>query len=41
MRSATKFRSKSEEPYLLGTDPEEGKRLETQHHLWAEAAHDL
>ena len=29
------------EPYLLGTDPEEGRRLETQHRLWAEAAHDL
>ncbi len=28
-------------PYLLGTDPEEGRRLETQHRLWAEAAHDI
>ena len=32
---------KSEEPYLLGTDPEEGRRLEMQHRLWAEAARDL
>ena len=28
-------------PYLLGTDPEEGRRLETQHRLWSQAAHDL
>lgn len=41
MRSATQSRSKSEEPYLLGTDPEEGRRLETQHRLWADAARDL
>ena len=31
----------SEEPYLLGTNPEEGRRLETQHRLWAEAAREL
>ena len=30
-----------DEPYLLGTDPDEARRLETQHRLWAEAAHDL
>ena len=30
-----------EEPYLLGTDPEEGRRLETQHRLWSREAHDL
>ncbi len=30
-----------EEPYLLGTDPEEGRRLETQHRLWSQEAHDL
>ena len=30
-----------EEPYLLGTDPEEGRRLETQHRLWSPEAHDL
>ena len=30
-----------EEPYLLGTDPEERRRLETQHRLWAPWAHDL
>ena len=30
-----------EEPYLLGTDAEEKRRLETQHRLWAEWAHDL
>ena len=30
-----------EEPYLLGTDSEEKRRLETQHRLWAEWAHDL
>lgn len=29
------------EPYLLGTDPEEGRRLATQHRLWASAARDL
>ena len=29
------------EPYLLGTDAEERRRLETQHRLWAEWAHDL
>ena len=41
MSSATDSRLASEEPYLLGTDPEEGWRLETQHRLWADAAHDL
>ena len=30
-----------EDPYLLGTDPEEGRRLETQHRLWSREAHDL
>ena len=30
-----------EDPYLLGTDSEERRRLETQHRLWAEWAHDL
>ena len=30
-----------EEPYLLGTDREEGRRLETQHRLWSREAHDL
>ena len=30
-----------EEPYLLGTDADERRRLETQHRLWAEWAHDL
>lgn len=29
------------EPYLLGTNPEEGRRLATQHRLWASAARDL
>ena len=28
-------------PYLLGTDPEEMRRLETQHRLWAKATRDL
>ena len=28
-------------PYLLGTDSEEGRRLETQHRLWSAAADDL
>ncbi len=41
MRPATHTRRKLEEPYLLGTDPEEGRRLETQHRLWGEAARDL
>lgn len=41
MRSTTQTGRKSEEPYLLGTDPEEGKRLETQHRLWRDAARDL
>ena len=30
-----------EDPYLLGTDAEERRRLETQHHLWADWTHDL
>ena len=30
-----------EEPYLLGTDSDERHRLETQHRLWADWAHDL
>ncbi len=41
MKPSTHARRKSEEPYLLGTDPEEGRRLRTQHRLWAEAARDL
>lgn len=28
--------NKSEEPYLLGTDPEEGRRLQAQHRLGKE-----
>ena len=31
----------SGKPYLLGTDPEEGRRLETQHRLWSQEAHGL
>jgi SAM-dependent methyltransferase len=31
----------SDEPYLLGTDAAEERRLETQHRLWAGAARDL
>ena len=34
-------RDTREAPYLLGTDPEEGRRLETQHRLWAPWARDL
>ena len=30
-----------EEPCLPGTDSEERRRIETQHRLWAEWAHDL
>ena len=41
MSSAMDSRLASEEPYLLGTDPEEGRRLETQHRLWAGAAREL
>ena len=41
MRPETHTRRNPEDPYLLGTDPEEGRRLETQHRLWAEAARDL
>ena len=37
----TKAAPAPEEPYLLGTDPEEGRRLETQHRLWSREAHDL
>ncbi len=33
--------SAPEDPYLLGTDPEERRRLETQHRLWSEAMHGL
>lgn len=29
------------EPYLLGTDPEEGRRLAAQHRVWAAAARGL
>ena len=31
----------SEKPYILGTDPEERRRLETQHRLWSPETHDL
>ena len=41
MRRATDSRRASEEPYLLGTDPEEARRLQTQHRLWADATCDL
>ena len=41
MRPAMQSRRQSEEPYLLGTDPEEGRRLRTQHRLWGEEARDL
>ena len=41
MTPAMHSRRQSEEPYLLGTDPDEGQRLETQHRLWGEAARDL
>lgn len=41
MKPETQPRRKSEDPYLLGTDPEEGRRLQTQHRLWGEAARDL
>ena len=30
-----------EDPYLLGTESDEVRRLETQHRLWAEATRDL
>ena len=33
--------SLSEDSYLLGTDPEEVKRLDAQHRLWADATQDL
>jgi len=29
------------EPYLLGTDPEEGRRLEAQHRVWSAETRDL
>jgi SAM-dependent methyltransferase len=41
MSRATDSRRTSEEPYLLGTDPEEARRLQTQHSLWAGAMCDL
>ena len=41
MRSVADAGRPQDEPYLLGTDPDEARRLETQHRLWAEAAHDL
>ena len=41
MRPETHSGRNLEEPYLLGTDTEEGRRLETQHRLWAEETHDL
>ena len=41
MRQAPGPDSAPEEPYLLGTDSDERRRLETQHRLWAEWAHDL
>ena len=41
MRQTSGPDSAPEEPYLLGTDSGERRRLETQHRLWAEWAHDL
>ena len=37
----TDAESAREKPYLLGTDPEEGRRLEKQHRLWSAETHDL
>ena len=31
----------ADEPYLLGTDAEEGRRLEAQHQAWSADTHDL
>lgn len=41
MRQTLESDPAGEDPYLLGTDTEERQRLETQHRLWAEWAHDL
>ena len=41
MSRAPNAQRATDEPYLLGTDPEEARRLQTQHRLWAAAAHDL
>ncbi|MYI73954.1 MAG: methyltransferase domain-containing protein [Acidobacteria bacterium] len=41
MSRAPKAHPAPGDPYLLGTDPEEARRLHTQHRLWADAAHDL
>ena len=41
MKQAQDTGGAPEEPYLLGTHSEEKQRLETQHRLWAEWAHDL
>lgn len=37
----TNAQSAPEKPYLLGTDAEEGRRLERQHLLWSRETHDL
>ena len=37
----TNAQSAPEEPYLLGTDAEEGRRLERQHLLWSRETRDL
>ncbi len=37
----TNAHSAPERPYLLGTDAEEGRRLQRQHRLWSREAHDL
>lgn len=41
MRPAAGSSPEPEDPYLLGTDSEEMRRLETQHRLWAETTFDL
>ena len=41
MKRTRDSRLAPDEPYLLGTDAAEERRLETQHRLWAGAAHDL
>ena len=41
MSSAQESRREPETPYLLGTGADETLRLEAQHRLWADVAHDL
>ena len=41
MRRAAATGRAQEAPYLLGTGPGESHRLETQHRLWADSAHEL